>query len=431
MHPFMGIEQWDKIGMSVSESANRLHRLAYIDRRLARIEAGHLIARPEYELKGALARLVWQDASFHEQCRNRCRQLRLSTAAFDKCPDIALERLTNQVLDSANTLTLLVALFEVVKPAQLAAIDDYMQRAQPIVDEPTIMMLRHQQLDRQMQIDWGQSTVMELLQSASEEERRDAEKWKSFLEDLLQRAGGISGTEPRPEHDAVIPEPTISFELPNASIRDSRFRTNRRKFDGVTFEDNDTGRLEAMMLHRFYEMTATEALAYIFFSAESKPWAFHYDVARHLWDEARHSWFGEAALRAKGRDVYAIPNWTGFYEMCVNEFDSIDEAYTHLTIAIEKAAMKYPPGKREEWEFCRDKVQDPLMTTFQDFDWADEVVHAGFGQKWIIHDVHQGDQDQAQLAAAVTQEKRTRFMEREVEQAPSNKQVTDRFAGGY
>ena len=431
MHPFMGIEQWDKVGMSVAESANRLHRLAYIDRRLARIESGHLIARPEYELKGAFARLVWQDASFNEQCRSRCKQLRLGTVAFDKCPDIALERLTDRVLDSASTLILLVALFEVVKPAQLEAIDDYLQRAQPIVDEPTIMMLRHQQLDRQLQIDWGKSVLTELLQSASEEERREAEKWRSFLENLLQRAGGISGTGARTEQEHALPAPTIPFELPVASIRDSRFTTSLRKFDGMTFEDSDEGRLEAMMLHRFYEMTATEALAYIFFNAECKPWAFHYDVARHLWDEARHSWFGEAALKAKRRNVHSIPNWTGFYEMCRNEFDDIDEAYTHLTIAIEKAAMKYPPGKREEWEFCRDKVQDPLMTTFQDFDWADEVVHAGLGQKWIINDLHQGDQEKAKMAAAVTQEKRTRFMDRVTGQASPDKQVTDRFAGGY
>jgi hypothetical protein len=37
--------------------------------------------------------------------------------------------------------------------------------------------------------------------------------------------------------------------------------------------------------------------------------------------------------------------------------------------------MRYPPGKRQEWEFARDLAQHPLMTTLQDFDWADEVLH--------------------------------------------------------
>ncbi|MBW7461894.1 hypothetical protein K0U00_48370, partial [Paenibacillus sepulcri] len=132
-----------------------------------------------------------------------------------------------------------------------------------------------------------------------------------------------------------------------------------------------------MMFTRFFEMSPAEAVACVHFQSEGKPWEFYLDTARHAWDEVRHSWFSEAALRVKGYDIYDKPNWTGWLDMTLQLFEP-DEAYTHLTIAIEKAAMKYPPGKREEWEFCRDIARDPLMTTFQDFDWADEVVHAGF-----------------------------------------------------
>lgn len=45
--------------------------------------------------------------------------------------------------------------------------------------------------------------------------------------------------------------------------------------------------------------------------------------------------------------------------------------------------MKYPIGKRGEWEFCRDAVKHPLMTTFQDFDWADEVLHVGIAKRQL------------------------------------------------
>ncbi|WP_248926200.1 hypothetical protein [Paenibacillus hamazuiensis] len=428
MHPFMGIEEWDKIGMSVAESAGRLQRIAYLDRQLAMIEAGHMIARAEYEIKGALGRILWQDSVHCDQLRERCRQLRMSSVAFDKCPDPLLEQLTQLVLESGSALLLLGALFEVVKPAQLKAIEDYMQRAQPIVDEPTIALLRHQRLDREAQIEWGIAALAELKQGATEEELRQLARWTAHLQDLVQAAGEVTGAGPRREPDSLLAVVTSPFQVPKSSPRDSRFTTSVRKFAGMTFEDSDAGRFEAMLLHRYYEMTTAEALAYIYFTAEDKPWAFYCDVARHIWDETRHSWFGEAALRARGRDVYAIPSWIGFYEMCRNVFDDIDEAYTHLTIAIEKAAMKYPPGKREEWEFCRDTVKEPLMTTFQDFDWADEVVHAGFGQKWIIDGVHRGDQEKAQQAAAVTQEKRERFMERAAQAGGSG---ADRFAGGY
>jgi hypothetical protein len=90
--------------------------------------------------------------------------------------------------------------------------------------------------------------------------------------------------------------------------------------------------------------------------------------------------------------------------------------------------MKYPPGKREEWEFARDIVKDPLMATFQDFDWADEVVHAGFGKKWAIDVLYDGNMEQAKKQADATWEKRSAYMKRYAEgnQAPQSP-----FAGNY
>jgi hypothetical protein len=45
--------------------------------------------------------------------------------------------------------------------------------------------------------------------------------------------------------------------------------------------------------------------------------------------------------------------------------------------------MRYPVGKRGEWEFCRDAAKNPLMTTFQDFDWADEVLHVNLARRQL------------------------------------------------
>ncbi|WP_168119970.1 hypothetical protein [Paenibacillus sp. HB172176] len=409
MHPFMGIEDWQRTGFSVEQSAKRLQRIAYADRQLMRVEAGHMTARPEYELKGALARMLWQDASHYDALRNRGKQLRMSVVAFDKCPDEALEELMSRVLDSPSTLMLLSALFEVVKPAQIAAIKEYLQLAQPIVDEPTIQMLRHQLLDREEQVQWGLSAIDEYRAAAGAEELQGCASWTAYMKALLDAAGGMSGQDARTPVPARAVVPAKPFALPELSTRDPRFTSAIIKHEGLTFEQNDDGRFLMMMYNRFFEMTAAEAIAYVHYTEIGRPWAFYYDTARHTWDEVRHSWFGEAALRLKGYDVYAAPNWTGWYHMTANLFEK-DEAYTHLTIAIEKAAMKYPPGKREEWEFCRDTVADPLMTTFQDFDWADEVVHAGFGQRWVVEHLFEGDAVKAKEAGERTVEKRSEFM---------------------
>jgi len=40
-------------------------------------------------------------------------------------------------------------------------------------------------------------------------------------------------------------------------------------------------------------------------------------------------------------------------------------------------------GKRYEWEVGQ-QSGIPLMATIQDFDWADEVLHAQLGRQWYI-----------------------------------------------
>lgn len=411
LHPFMGIENWNRTGLSVQESTRRLQRIGFLDRGMMRIEAGHMVARPEYELKGALGRMVWQDGYHYDQLRNRAKQLRMSTVAFEKCPDDALHQLIEVTLNSPSTLCLLSALFQIIKPAQVQAIKCYLHEAQPIVDEPTINLLHHQLIERSNQIQWGREALAYFKKNESQEVVHHAEKWGDYIQALVDATGQIDGLKQKKEVHMDVVVSVSPFELPEESTRDARFEKAVQKFKGIELEDNDEGRFKSMMFSRFFEMSPAEAVALVHFCTEGKPWGFYLDTAKHIWDEVRHAWFGEIALREKGYDIYAVPNWTGWYDMARKAF-SVEKAYTHLTLAIEKAAMKYPPGKREEWEFCRDVIKDPLMTIFQDFDWADEVVHAGFGQKWIIQDIYKGDQKKAKQASDETMEKRAIFMDK-------------------
>ena len=49
---------------------------------------------------------------------------------------------------------------------------------------------------------------------------------------------------------------------------------------------------------------------------------------------------------------------------------------------IEQSLMPADTGKRFEFEVVHG-YGDPLLSTFQDFDWADEVVHVKIGRRWI------------------------------------------------
>jgi hypothetical protein len=132
---------------------------------------------------------------------------------------------------------------------------------------------------------------------------------------------------------------------------------------------------------RLSEINVAEGLAVVLCENRDKPWEFHHDLSRHLWDEIRHSMMGEAAIEAIFGDPCAIPmrEYERFYCMEAPPL----EQYATLGIEIEGGQMRYPVGKRGEWEFCRDAVKSPLMTTFQDFDWADEVLHVNLARRQL------------------------------------------------
>ena len=79
------------------------------------------------------------------------------------------------------------------------------------------------------------------------------------------------------------------------------------------------------------------------------------------------------------QDAVPMRDYEGVYCM---EAEALEQ-YATLGIEIEGGNMRYPVGKRGEWEFCRDQAKHPLMTLFQDYDWADEVVHVNIARQQL------------------------------------------------
>ena len=53
-----------------------------------------------------------------------------------------------------------------------------------------------------------------------------------------------------------------------------------------------------------------------------------------------------------------------------------------MLYAIEQSLMPAETGKRYEYQTARD-AGDPLSAHFHDYDWADEVLHAHIGRRWL------------------------------------------------
>ncbi|HEV7215094.1 MAG TPA: hypothetical protein VGP33_08195, partial [Chloroflexota bacterium] len=208
-------------------------------------------------------------------------------------------------------------------------------------------------------------------------DQAQAAQWVARLQRLLAAAGGMDGTTPRAA--APAEEPAPPYRIPHTLRRDGSLP---RVWDFVAPPlDQVPEHLDYMLALRLSEINVAEGLAIVLFETEAMPWGFSLDISRHLWDEMRHSLFGEAAIEATygDRGALAMRDYEGVYAMEAPPL----EQYAVLGLEVEGKNMKYPPGKRQEWEFARDIAQHPLATTFQDFDWADEVLHVNIARRQL------------------------------------------------
>jgi hypothetical protein len=136
----------------------------------------------------------------------------------------------------------------------------------------------------------------------------------------------------------------------------------------------------ALLCKRLLEMDVPELMASFMTEESDQPWEFQRDHARQLWDEARHSMMGEVALEARGVDWRHIPLNVGFSLRLNLHADPAERRI--VLYAIEQGLMPGDTGKRFEFETAR-AAGDPLSAHFHDYDWADELLHANIGRRWI------------------------------------------------
>ena len=152
-----------------------------------------------------------------------------------------------------------------------------------------------------------------------------------------------------------------------------------------------------MMAIRLSEINVAEGLALVLCETPGMPWEFYFDISRHLWDEVRHSLMGEAAIESTFGSRGALPMRDYESAYCMEATPL--EQYATLGLEIEGAQMKYPVGKRGEWEFCRESARHALMTTFQDYDWADEVLHVNLAKRRLSEWFPSGTEQLSEFAA--------------------------------
>jgi hypothetical protein len=135
-----------------------------------------------------------------------------------------------------------------------------------------------------------------------------------------------------------------------------------------------------MLYKRLREIDVPEMMASIIVETHGKPWEYYLAMSRQLWDEARHAMLGEVGFVALGIDwtkARITHNWSYRLNTECNPLER------HAVLYFIEQGLMSKTGKRYEWELaCGSGL--PLMATIQDYDWADEVLHAQLGREWLI-----------------------------------------------
>lgn len=369
-------------GYGVDETVDRLVRYAWISKRIMEAALYWLNPTPEWEVKEALSLHSYLAADHAGMFRVRVSEMRNPPPNMNISPDAALDRLFDELLTAQTTVEKVVGLYGVVKPALLAAYREHHAHANPLVDYPTRRILAQLITEDAEAIAWGQAAIAALTDTPATQTEADA--FRAHLEAYLLAAGGISGGE---TFDGDLPaaraqQPYTPDYFPR---RDERFVQQWNfvfpphevaRTDGVPADE----KVLALMCKRTLEMDVPEAMARMIAEAQGQPWDFYVDMCRQLWDEARHAMMGSVYFEHLGVDWRAdIPLHPGF-AIRLNQHLNPVEAHAVL-YAIEQSLMPATTGKKYEWGTA-DEAHDELAKLFQDFDWADEVLHVNIGRRW-------------------------------------------------
>ncbi len=368
---------------SVEESVSRWKRLHYVAKRTYQIFVSRIASEPIYELKMAFSHHAYLCGEQVSLIRSRVGEMREPPLGLDTVPDAGLAQLMDEVQCSTTIIELLLGIYEVVTPAILSACEQMKTDAHPLADAPSVRAAKLIAFELAEVKQFGDAAIEQLV---SDEDRGAAAAWIQELQECISHAGGLDGTlEPKgdlpgrrnskkpfqydrePKRDGRFQDPFNAGVNPEAFLYDERFSPQDKTL--------------MMYYKRIRELDVPEMMASILFEiGETEPWEFHMEMVRQLWDEARHAMMGEVGFESQNIDWTKIPiNFTWSRNLNLQ----LDPRERHGVLFFIEQGLMTRTGKRYEWEVATESG-DPLSALFQDFDWADEVLHAQIGRRWYV-----------------------------------------------
>ena len=356
--------------ITIEQNVEFLKRYAFLERACMRTLAGWLPGVPEWEAKNEIGLHIWENADAADALRARLRELR--THNPERGISEGLRKLADELDHAQNTAEVIATVYLVVKKALLDAYRQHPATTWLDFDRPTVKVLA----DRLIEMTTRQVAWAEGFFPTVEANYPDWETWRDYVAGLLSAYGGVTGVgdvAPAPlrpqDHPLLLPWKTCQ-RMPRWPIFDP----------SMDIEPDRETEPEAHRLWRFKhylnEMTAAETLGSILWMTPEMPWEFQHNVARHLWDEIRHSQLGQTRVQQLGLKIEEVPQVVQIYNVMMT-LPAVEQ-YALLTTVIEPNGMPEKVANRAHWE----QIDDDISAAAVSYDWSDENFHVRWGKKW-------------------------------------------------
>ena len=377
-------EEAQRAELSVEGCTTWIKRHHYLLVRLHEMLTARITAEPVYELKMAFSLHAHLCAEHASAYRQRVGEMREPPLGLEAVPHDGLKLLCDEVLCSPSHVELVVGIYEVIVPSLIASLEQYQATTNLLADAPTVRLNRFCLLELEDMRDYGARAAESLVNAAS---RERLAPWVALLRECLTCAGGVSGDRDDTS-TRLVPAPIFSatpYQYDPVPQRDARFADSYNAGvnpEAFLYDERFAARDKVLMMlyKRLREIDVPEMMASILSQTKGKPWKYTRDMTRQLWDEARHAMLGEVGFVALGIDWSRIPiNFT----WSLNLNTQLEPWERHAVLFFIEQGLMPRTGKRFEWEVGQASGL-PLAAVIQDFDWADEVLHAQIGREWYV-----------------------------------------------
>ena len=418
-------------GFPVEEARARLLRLLHGQLGLMRVLAGWVVEIPEFEAKVELGHHIYLLSEAALRTRARLLELRANRAVVDEWKDADQQVLWQELLLARDPAEFLAGTHLAAAWGLQAAVRAYLACTDNLLDLPTVRVLQGIDRDLDPIVAWGNRAVRAYVDSGTV---RDPTPWKDHCVALLTSLGAF-GDGARGVLPPVLRQADAApFRRRVGCQRDGRFETfsNTRSYldapqrSSRVLGEYEAKRLELIRVQRD-EIDAIETFANVLFDLSAAPFDLQMDLARFIWDEARHAEIGHQALRRLGYEPFEMP--CSIIGINVRSPLAPEVALAQISVFGELSIVG-PMRQLSDQAYRLDDRETGL--TF-DYIHADEILHLRRGRKWLEALSEDGNLSTLQERArseAVRRLVEEGVLREDYESALSASQISDLLGGG-